>query len=93
MPPWIIASVFGLVAIAAVWGIYRGLATGITDRGLWKFKVDESPLGFFLTLLVKAVVLCFAVAVVLHVVGLSSFDPIIETRKRLPSFVSNPNHR
>ena len=88
MPPWIIALVFGLFAIAAVWGIYRSLVTGVANDGTRTVKADQSPVGFLVVLFVKLLVLCFAVAVVLHAVGLSAFDPIISTRKMLPSFLS-----
>lgn len=57
MSPWLIALILGLLAIAAVFGIYLASATGVGNDGIWKFELDENPLGFFVVLGGKVFVL------------------------------------
>ncbi|MCA0045455.1 hypothetical protein LB577_00570 [Mesorhizobium sp. B283B1A] len=75
MPQWFIATVFGLLALAAVWGIYRSLSSGVANDGIYRFDVDKNPLGFALVIASRTLIIAFAVAVILHALGLIG-DPV-----------------
>ena len=84
MPQWVIASVFGALALAAVWGIYSSLSTGITQGELSVYEADRNPVGFFMVVLGKFLALGFCLAIVLHAVGLSDTDPIVAIKQMFP---------
>ena len=47
MPPAFIALVFGFLGLMAAWGVQNALKTGTTSSlSGWKFRIDESPVGF-----------------------------------------------
>ncbi len=45
MPYWVIASVFGILELAAMWGIYSSLVTGVTIGETSTYNVDDNPIG------------------------------------------------
>jgi hypothetical protein len=89
MPAWVLASVFGTLALAAAWGIYSSLSTGTTQGELSEYEADRDPTGFFMVVLGKFLALCFCIAIVLHAVGLSPTDPITAIKQMLP-WLPNP---
>jgi hypothetical protein len=84
MPQWVIASIFGVLALAAVWGIHSALSTEVTWGELSKYEADRNPVGFYMVVLGKFLVLCFCIAIVLHAVGLLAIDPIAAMKQMFP---------
>jgi len=70
MPQWFTATVFGLLALAAVWGIYRSLSTGVAYDGIYRFEIDSNPLGFAFAIASRVLIIAFAIAMILHALGL-----------------------
>jgi hypothetical protein len=91
MPPWVIVSVFSVLALAACWGLDSAWTTGVTNDEGWTFQRDSNPAMYNLTLAGKATVLCFSVAMVLHAVGLIEQNPVEEIQRLFPFLPSSPN--
>lgn len=89
MPQWVITSVFGTLALAAAWGIYSSLSTGITQGQLSVYEADREPVGFFMIVLGKFLALLFCFAVALHAVGFLAMDPVAGIKQMLP-WLPNP---
>lgn len=84
MPLWVIASVFGALALCAAWGIYSSYSTG-TVYGEWsQYSEDREPTAFLMVVLGKVLALCLCLAIALHAVGLLDVDPIAEIKRLLP---------
>jgi hypothetical protein len=75
MRPTVIALVFGVLAACAVYGLHRGLVTGVAGDGMYQFDRDESPLGYALMIAGKLTVLVFCLAEILHAMNLCD-DPM-----------------
>ena len=84
MPHWVIASVFGVLALCAAWGIYSSYSTGTVYGELSQYSEDREPTAFFMVVLGKVVALIFCLAIALHAVGLLTTDPIVEIKHWLP---------
>ena len=70
MPPAFIATVFGILGLAAIWGIGKNITTGTaTSRG-WTCTIDDNPVGFCLIVAMKGALVGFAAAEILHAFGL-----------------------
>ncbi|HYJ35088.1 MAG TPA: hypothetical protein VEV64_02950 [Rhizomicrobium sp.] len=79
MSPIGMAFIFGLLAVAAAYGLWRSFATGVTSDELHTFREDENPAGFMAVTAGKMFVLVFGVAEVLHAFGLCG-DPMAPLR-------------
>ncbi|RAZ90450.1 hypothetical protein DPM33_13080 [Mesorhizobium hawassense] len=69
MPQWFTATVFGLLALAGVWGICRSLSSGVAYDDIYRFEIDSNPLGFAFTIASRVLIVAFAIAMVLHALG------------------------
>ncbi|MDE2068959.1 MAG: hypothetical protein KGK01_06535 [Bradyrhizobium sp.] len=78
-----------MLALAAAWGIYSSLSTGITQGELCQYEADREPVGFFMVVLGKFLALFFCFAIVLHAVGLLAVNPITAIKQMLP-WLPNP---
>jgi hypothetical protein len=85
MPQWVMASVFGIMALAAAWGVYSSLSTGMTRSEFAPYQVDRDPAGFYLVVTGKFFVMLLCIAIVLHAAGLSATDPLAMMKQILPS--------
>jgi hypothetical protein len=86
MPPAIIAIIFGILGLMAIWGIQRDISSGsATGRG-WTCTIDDNPIGFCLIVSVKVFVIGLAIAEILHAFGLA--DPIVHIKRMLPAFLA-----
>jgi len=90
MPQWVIASVFGMLTLAAAWGIYSSLSTGVTQGKYSTYDADREPIGFFMVVLGKFLVLFFCFAIVLHAVGLLAVNPITTIKQMFPWLPDRP---
>jgi hypothetical protein len=90
MPQWVIASVFGVLALCAAWGIYSSYSTGTVYGELSQYSEDREPTAFFMTVLGKVLALVFCLAIALHAGGLLAMDPLAEIKQLLPWL---PDHR
>jgi hypothetical protein len=82
MPPAFIATVFGILGLAAIWGIGKNITTGTaTSRG-WTCTIDDNPVGFCLIVATKGAMVGFAIAEILYAFGLSG-DPIARIKQAL----------
>lgn len=83
MPPAFIATVFGLLGLAAIYGIRKNIISGTaTSRG-WTCTIDDNPVGFCLIVAMKGALVCFAIAEILFAFGLAG-DPVAQIRDALP---------
>ena len=90
MPQWVIASVFGALALCAAWGIYSSYSTGTVYGELSQYSEDREPTAFFMIVLGKVLALVFCLAIALHAAGLSAMDPLAEIKQLFPWL---PDHR
>jgi hypothetical protein len=79
MSPTIMALIFGLLAAAAAYGLWRDFATGVASDEIYTFREDESPAGFTAVTAGKMFVLAFGIAEILHACGLCG-DPLVPLR-------------
>jgi len=87
MPPAFIAAVFGLLGLAAIYGIRKDISSGsATSRG-WTCTIDDNPVGFCLIVAMKGALIGFAIAEILYACGLVS-DPIARIQHALPFLAS-----
>lgn len=90
MPQWVIASVFGALALCAAWGIYSSYSTGTVYGELSQYSEDREPTAFFMIVLGKVLALVFCLAIALHAAGLLAMDPLAEIKQLFPWL---PDHR
>jgi hypothetical protein len=83
MSPIITAAVFGLLGLAAIYGIRKNIISGsATSRG-WTCTVDDNPIGFCLIIAMKGALVGFANAEILYACGLFG-DPVAHIKHALP---------
>jgi hypothetical protein len=83
MSPTIQAIIFGILGLAAIWGIRKNIMTGTaTSRG-WTCTIDDNPIGFGLIVCFRAVVVGVAIAEIMYAFGLCA-DPIKTIQHALP---------
>ncbi|TPJ74904.1 hypothetical protein [Mesorhizobium sp. B2-7-1] len=75
MPQWFTATVFGLLALAAVWGIYRSVSSGVAYDDIYRFEIGSNPLGFAFAIASRILIVAFAIAMILHALGFIG-DPV-----------------
>ena len=69
-----------IMAALVIWSLLRAFKTGtISSRG-WTFQIEESPLGFMLTVVSRLVILGGCVWFALHTLGLANDLPILWLR-------------
>lgn len=90
MPQWVIASVFGALALCAAWGIYSSYSTGTVYGELSQYSEDREPTAFFMIVLGKVLALVFCFAIALHAAGRLAMDPLAEIKQLFPWL---PDHR
>jgi hypothetical protein len=73
------AVIFGLLAAAAGYGLWRDFATGVASDDVYRFREDQSPAGFWAITAGKLFVLGFGIAEILHAFGLCG-DPMAPLR-------------
>jgi len=73
------AIIFGLIAAAAAYGLWRDFATGVASDDLYRFRESENPTGFLAVVAGKFLVLGFGIAEVLHAFDLCG-DPMVPLR-------------
>jgi hypothetical protein len=84
MSPSFNAVIFGIIGLAAIWGIRKNIMTGVaTSRG-WTCTIDDNPIGFCLIVCFRAAIVGFAVAEILYAFGLCA-DPSKLFSTRSPS--------
>lgn len=84
-----IAFVYGVIALAGLYGIARDIGTGMTGRGNWILTLEDNPVGFCLAVCGKAAVVAFTVVEIMHAYGLSA-DPIEVLRNQF--LIEQPPH-
>jgi hypothetical protein len=82
MPQWEVASVPGVMSLAALWSICSSLSPRVTRTS--EYEADRDPLGFFMVALGKFLASCFCFSIVLHAVRLFANDPIAEIKRVFP---------
>jgi H+/Cl- antiporter ClcA len=90
MPQWVIASVFGVLALCAAWGIDSWYSTGTVYGELSQYSEDREPTAFFMIVIGKLLALVFCLALAPHAAGLLTMDPLAEIKQLLPWL---PDHR
>ena len=83
MSPTLVTGLFLLAALYSAWAMVNDLRTGTTRNRNSTIDVRDNPGGFYLSIFVKAAFMCFAIAVVLHALGLIG-DPFLWMRQNLP---------
>jgi hypothetical protein len=87
MSPIVTAAVFGLLDLAAIYGIRKNIISGsATSRG-WTCSVDDNPVGFCLIVAMKGALVGCAIAEILHAFGLAG-DPVAQIQQALPFLAS-----
>jgi len=77
------ATVFGILGLAALWGIQKNIGSGTaTSRG-WTCTSDENPIGFCLIVCGRAFCVGFSIAEILHALGWVG-DPVANLKHLLP---------
>jgi hypothetical protein len=71
MPPWIMALIFGSLALFAGWALVRDIRSGQSGDDIWRFNVDSNPAGYALLLAGKVFVLAYGIATVTWALGLN----------------------
>jgi hypothetical protein len=75
MSPAGMAAIFGLLAAAAAYGLWRDFSTGVASDDLYRFELKDSPAGYMAVTAGKIFVVGFGVAEVLHALNLCG-DPM-----------------
>jgi hypothetical protein len=83
MSPTLIAAFFAVLGFVSLWSIMNDLGTGNASTRGSTINVREKPGGFYLVVFCKAAFFCFAIAVVLHALGLIG-DPFVWMRQTFP---------
>ncbi|MFL1874995.1 hypothetical protein ACIKT0_07225 [Hansschlegelia beijingensis] len=94
MSAWMPAVIFGALGVVAALAIRRDLRTGVSGDGLYRFGLDEHPLGYAVLIAGKAFVAAYGLAAVLHALGLVG-DPHAAVRDlvdSLRSAITAPSH-
>lgn len=82
MSPAILALIFGLFGLAAAFGIWRSLRTGVTGTGFGAADIDETPIRYSFVIAGKALAVGYGAASVLFAFGLVG-DPHVRLRTAL----------
>lgn len=86
MSPFLRATLFEAIGLWSAFSIWKSFQTGIVEnRRGWNIDRRENPGGFWLSLLVRALFVAYAVAVLLWAFGLIG-DPYVWLHAMLPSF-------
>lgn len=84
--PLLAVTVICAAAFFAAWFIVGEIVSGqASTKANSVIKRAENPGGFWLTILIKAAFVVFAVAVLLHALGLTA-DPLVWLRETFPAF-------
>lgn len=83
MPPAFIATVFGILSLAAIWDIRKNILSGTASSRGWTCTIDDNPVGFCLIVAMKGAIVGLAVAEILYAFGLVG-DPIAHIKHALP---------
>ena len=83
MAPAYTAIIFGILALAAIWGIRQNISSGTASSRGWTCTIDDNPIGFCLIVCGKAVCLGFSITMIFHAFGLAG-DPVAHIRHALP---------
>jgi hypothetical protein len=79
MSPAGMAVIFGLLAAAAAYGLWRDFNTGVASDDLYRFDREKSPAGYVAVVAGKVFVLGFGAAEILHALNLCG-DPMVPLR-------------
>src|SRR6202035_2270060 len=81
MAPAYTAIIFGILALAAIWGIRQNISSGTASSRGWTCTIEDNPIGFCLIVCGKAV--CLGFSITIHAFGLpATLSPISNTRCR-----------
>jgi hypothetical protein len=83
MSPVLRDAFFAAVGLFSLWSLTKDLATGNAQGRRMIINVDENPGGFYLVVFCKVAFVCFAVAVILHALGVLG-DPYVFIAQHLP---------
>lgn len=83
MSPTFNAVIFGILGLAAIWGISKDISTGTASSRGWTCTLDDNPIGFCLIVCFRAAVVGFAIAEIFYAFGLSG-DPIKNIQHAFP---------
>ncbi|MBR2118314.1 MAG: hypothetical protein V4458_11440 [Pseudomonadota bacterium] len=85
--PLLAITVLCAAAVLGAWFIVGEIVSGQTStKAKSSISRADNPGGFWLTIMIKAAFVVFAVAVLLHALGLTG-DPIVWLRETFPAFV------
>jgi hypothetical protein len=87
MSPIVTAAVFGLLGLAAIYGIRKNIISGSAMSRGWTCTVDDNPVGFCLIVAMKGALVGCAIAEILHAFGLAG-DPVAQIQQALPFLAS-----
>ena len=79
MSPAGMAVIFGILAAAAGYGLWRDMKSGVARDEIYSFERDKSPVGFMATMAGKLFVVVFGLAEILHAMNLCG-DPMVPLR-------------
>jgi hypothetical protein len=82
-PPAFIAAIFGILGLAAIWGIRKNITTGAASSRGRTCTLDDNPVGFCLFISMRAAIVGFAIAEILYGFGLVG-DPVAQIKHALP---------
>ncbi len=87
MPLTLGTAVFAIAGLIALWSVANDIGSGkaATTKPAWTIDRDENPGGFWFTVLCKAAFVGFAIAVLLHALGLIG-DPVVWIQQTFPFF-------
>ena len=75
MSPAGMAVIFGMLAAAAAYGLWRDFNSGVASDDLYRFERKQSPAGYMAVISGKIFVVGFGIAEVLHALNLCG-DPM-----------------
>ena len=83
MAPACTAIIFGILALAAIWGIRQNISSGTASSRGWTSTIHDNPVGFCLIVCGKAVCLGLLITMIFHAFGLAG-DPVARIKHALP---------
>ncbi len=85
MPLTLGTAVFAIAGLVALWSVASDIRSGkaATTKPAWTIDRQENPGGFWFTVLCKAAFVGFAIALLLHALGLIG-DPVAWIRQTFP---------